>query len=70
MKAYSLVVNECIHICPKVGIYCIKLWIDDQAQNVSSRGSGPGRCVVKSLNFPKDIINQRKMHWFPDQVLV
>jgi hypothetical protein len=27
-------------------------------------------CVGKSQNFPKDIINQRKMHWFPDQVLV
>jgi hypothetical protein len=27
-------------------------------------------CISKSLNFPKDIINQRKMHWFPDHVLV
>jgi hypothetical protein len=27
-------------------------------------------CVGKSLTFQKGIINQRNMHWFPDQVLV
>jgi hypothetical protein len=38
MKAYSLVVNGHIHICPKLGLHRIEFWIDGQAQNGSIRG--------------------------------
>jgi hypothetical protein len=43
MKAYILVVNRCLHICPEVGLYRIKVCIDEKAQNCSSPGSDPGK---------------------------